>query len=117
MTQRDRDQPAGLRTPLPVTGSLTELQRPKTFTQFLESERGGSEREDEREVFFWFFWFFVFFVFLKARLRTVGLLLHQSFEDSLLLLLLLLPLLDNLVRGLEMTISSLCVQTVESWAR
>ena len=40
---------------------------------------------------FLFFLFFVFvFVFFKARLRTVGLLLHQSFEDSLLLLLLLL---------------------------
>ena len=91
-----------------------ELQRPKTFVQFLESER---ERERERGREGGFLSFFSFFYF-KARLRTVGLLLHQSFEDSLLLLLLLLPLLDNSAwSGLEMTISSLCVKTVESWAR
>ena len=76
-----------------------ELQRPKTVVQFLESERRGSEREEEREVFFRFFVFvfsrFSRFFILKARLRTVGFLLHLSFEDSLLLLLLLLPLLDK----------------------
>ena len=75
-----------------------ELQRPKTFVQFLESER-EREREKERgrkNVFFLVILFlFFFFRFFMARLRTVGLLLHQSFEDSLLLLLLLLPLLDN----------------------